>query len=143
MLFPSEIVEGVLELVEGIAISEVAEKLYSHLLSRDPATTAFDTALDWIQASMTEDEWEESLRAEYLKGPICTRRVYAEEDVDSISEEGKTAIRQLRARFSGIYTPRSAAATAAAPAAPAPTTERLVKEAAAAAAAAVDDSAAA
>ena len=74
---------------------------------------------------MTEVKWKESLRSEYLKGGICTCRVYAEEDVDSLSESGKTAIRHLQARFPGIYTPRTAAATAAAPVAPAPTTERL------------------
>ena len=50
---------GVLILVEGITISEVGEKLYLHLLHWDPATAAFDTALGWIQASMTEVKWEE------------------------------------------------------------------------------------
>ena len=47
----------VIELGEGIMIAEVAEKIYPHLLRQDPATTAFDTALDWIQASMTEVKW--------------------------------------------------------------------------------------
>ena len=46
---PLEMVGGVLELGEGIMIAEVAEKLYPHLLCRDPATTAFNTSLDWIQ----------------------------------------------------------------------------------------------
>ena len=61
-----------LELGKGITISEFVEKPYSHLLCWNPATTAFNTALDWIQASMTEVKWEESPRAEYLKGPIRT-----------------------------------------------------------------------
>ena len=55
----------------------------------------------------------------------------------------KTAIYHLRARFPGLYAPRSAAAAATAPVAPDLTTERLFKEAAAAAAAAVDNTAAA
>ena len=42
---------------EVTTIVEVAEKLYPHLLRWDPATTAFYTALDWIQASMTEIKW--------------------------------------------------------------------------------------
>ena len=45
---------GRLELGEGIMIDEVAEKIYPHLLCRDPVTTAFDTNLIWIQASMME-----------------------------------------------------------------------------------------
>ena len=53
------------------------------------------------------------------------------------------AIRHLRARFPGIYAPRSTTATTAAPVAPAPTIERLAKEATAAAAVAVNDTAAA
>ena len=110
------------ELGEGIKIAEVTEKLYPHLLHKNPVTTAFDTTLDWIQALMTEVQWEESPRADYLKGPIRTLRLYAEEGVDSLSEAGKTAIRHLRARFPGLYTPRSAAATASYPVAPAPTT---------------------
>ena len=106
-------------------ITDVAEKLYPHLLRRDQATTAINTALNWIQASMTEVKWEESPRAEYLKGPIRTHRVYAEEDVNLLSESGKTSIHHLRARFPGIYSPRSASVAAAAPVDPTPTTERL------------------
>ena len=53
----------------------------------------------------------------------------------------KTAIYHLRARFPGLYAPRSAAAAATAPVAPDLTTERLFKEAAAAAAAAVKNAA--
>ena len=48
-----------MELGEGITIAEVAGKLYPHLLHKNPVTTAFDTTLDWIQASMTEVKWEE------------------------------------------------------------------------------------
>ena len=40
---------------------------------------------------------------DYLKGLIRTRGLYTEEDVDSLSEAGKTAICHLRARFLGIY----------------------------------------
>ena len=60
----SEIVGEVLQLGEGTMITEVAEKLYPHLLGWYPTTTAFDTAFDWIQASMTEVKWEESPQAE-------------------------------------------------------------------------------
>ena len=108
-----------LELGEGITITEVAEKLYLHLLCWEPATTAFETSLDWIQASMTEVNCEESPRVEYLKGTIRTRRVYAEEEVKYLSKAGKTAIRHLQARLPGLYAPRSAAAT---PVSPSPTT---------------------
>ena len=108
-----------MELGEGITIYEVAEKLYPHLLHRYPVTTTFDTALKWIQASMTEVNCEESPRAEYLKGTIRTRRVYAEEEVKYLSKAGKTAIRHLQARLPGLYAPRSAAAT---PVSPSPTT---------------------
>ena len=132
---------GVLELGEGITIAEVAEKLYPHLLRLDPATTTFDTALDWIQDSMTEVKWEESPRAGYLKGPIRTRWVYSDVNYNSLSEAGKTAIRHLGARFPGIYAPRSAAAAAAAPVAPASTPECLADGAAAAAPATVENTA--
>ena len=132
---------GVMELVEGITISKVAEKLYLHLLRQDPAATAFDTALDWIQASMTEIKWAEAPRADDLKGPIRTCRVYAGEDVNSLSEAGKRAIHNLRALFHGLYGLRSAAAAAAAPVAPAPKTDRLAEEAAVAVTAAVNDTA--
>ena len=44
---------GVLQLGEVTMITDVAEKLYPHLLRRDQATTAINTALNWIQASMT------------------------------------------------------------------------------------------
>ena len=53
-----------LELGEGITIAKVVEELYPHLLRWDPATTSFDTSLNWIQASMTEVKWEESPRAD-------------------------------------------------------------------------------
>ena len=89
--------------------------------------------------SITEVKWEESSRAEYLKGPIRTHWVYVEEDVNSLSKSGKMAIRHFQARLPRLYAPCSAAAHVA----PAPTTDRLSKEAAAAAAAAVDDTAAA
>ena len=94
-----------LQLGEGTTISEVAEKLYPHLLCQDPATTAFDTYLEWIHASMAEVKWEESPQAEYLKGPIHNHWVYAEEDADSLSEAGKTAIHHLRVWLPGIYAP--------------------------------------
>ena len=74
---------------------------------------------------MSEVKWEDSPRVDYLKGPIHTCQVYAEENVNSLSEAGKTAIRHLRARFPGIYAPHSAAAAAASPVPPAPTNERL------------------
>ena len=136
--FILEMVGGVLELGEGITIYEVAEKLYPHLLHRYPVTTTFDTALKWIQASMTEVKWEEAPQAEYLKGPIRTRRVYTEEDVNSLSKAGKTAIRHLQMRLPGIYAPCSAATAASTTESPTPTTERLYV----AVAAAVDDTAA-
>ena len=44
---------------------------------------------------MTEVKWEESPRAEYLKGPTRTHRVYTEGDVKSLSEAWKTVIRHL------------------------------------------------
>ena len=90
---------------------------------------------------MMEVKWEELPQAEYLKGPIRTHQVYAEEDVDSLSEAGKTAIRHFRARFPRLYAPRSAAVAAAAPMSSTPMTECLSEEAAAAAAAAVGDTA--
>ena len=52
-LIPSEMVGGVLELGEVITIAEVTEKIYPHLLRWEPAMTAFNTSLNWIQASMT------------------------------------------------------------------------------------------
>ena len=59
-LLPSYIVVVFLELGKGITISEVAEKLYPHLFRWEPVTTAFNTALGCIQASVTDVKWEES-----------------------------------------------------------------------------------
>ena len=92
---------------------------------------------------MTEVKWEELPRAEYLKGPIFTRRVYAEGDIKSLSEAVKMAIRHLQARFPGLYTPRSTADLASTPVDPVHMTERLSEEDSASAAVALDDTAAA
>ena len=54
---------------------------------------------------MTEVKCKEAPREEYLKGPILTRRVYAEENVDSLSKSSKMEIHHLQARFPGIYAP--------------------------------------
>ena len=58
---------------------------------------------------MTEVKCKEAPREEYLKGPILTRRLYAEKNVDSLSKSSKMEIHHLQARFPGIYVPRSVA----------------------------------